>query len=389
LPTGQLTPLGRIEVPLAQVRVPTKLTVTLSLQGTDVANDWDVWVYPADTSVTVPPEVRISQALDEATLAALADGKKVLLLASPAILAKSLPGSFTPVFWSPIWFNNGAGTMSILCDPKHPALAQFPTEEYTNWQWYDLLQRSRSVILDDTPSAFRPLVQVIDNFSRNHKLGNLFEARVGRGRLLVCSLDLWSDLEHRPAARQMLRSLLAYAASEEFRPAQELSVSTLSLLLRPPSALAKMRAAPPSLENAVLHVKAAVNVPVPEKPEPWKPEADQVIVRHEGFDYSVQGGTWRDSVGAAWHDSQNLVVRITCPKGFQGKLYAHFHDWNRLGRVTDIYFEGHSLGSLEGYEAGVWLGFPVTAPDSADGQLELSARPMAANTMITQIVLVK
>jgi hypothetical protein len=36
----------------------------------------------------------------------------------------------------------------------------------------------------------------------------------------------------------------------------------------------------------------------------------------------------------------------------------------------------------------VWLVFPVTAKDSAKGQLELSARPTHANAQITQIVLV-
>ena len=33
------------------------------------------------------------------------------------------------------------------------------------------MQRSRLFILDDTPAAYRPIVQVIDNFARNHKLG--------------------------------------------------------------------------------------------------------------------------------------------------------------------------------------------------------------------------
>ena len=49
------------------------------------------------------------------------------------------------------------------------------------------------------------MVQVIDNFARNHKLGNVFEARVGDGRLLVCTIDLFEHLEQRPAARQFLR----------------------------------------------------------------------------------------------------------------------------------------------------------------------------------------
>ena len=45
-------------------------------------------------------------------------------------------------------------------------------------------------MLDDTPADYRPTVQVIDNFARNHKLGVVFEGRVGKGQLLVCGFDL-------------------------------------------------------------------------------------------------------------------------------------------------------------------------------------------------------
>ena len=249
--TGKLSPLGTIELPLSRIAAPTKLTVTVALQRTDVGNDWDIWVYPQwrvesresrDKSreqgprpSTLDPRLStlVCRSWDADSIAALASGRKVLLLVPRAGLAKSIPGSFTPVFWSPIWFRGGAGTMSILCDPKHPALAQFPTEVYTNWQWYDLLPRSSTIILDDAPRDFRPIVQVIDNFSRNHRLGNLFEARVGEGRLVVSSIDLWSDLQKRPAARQLLYSILAYMDSDAFRPKQELSVDTLSLVLKP------------------------------------------------------------------------------------------------------------------------------------------------------------
>ena len=117
--------------------------------------------------------------------------------------------------------------MGILCDPKHPALADFPTDFYSNWQWYELLDHSRSIILDDTPAEFRPIVQVIDNFARNHKLGVIFEARVGPGRLLVCGIDLPGLVEKHPAARQLLASLQRYAGSDAFHPASELPAGIL------------------------------------------------------------------------------------------------------------------------------------------------------------------
>ena len=56
-------------------------------------------------------------------------------------------------------------------------------------------------------------MQVSDNYDLNHKLGVIFEARVGSGTLLVCALDLETDQEKRPAARQLYRSLMDMRAA--------------------------------------------------------------------------------------------------------------------------------------------------------------------------------
>ncbi len=86
------------------------------------------------------------------------------------------------------------------------------------------------MILDDTPEGFRPIVQVIDNFERNHKLGVIFECRVGAGKLLVCSCDLQAQQNY-PEARQLLYSLLRYMESEAFNPGQALETEFLKSLL--------------------------------------------------------------------------------------------------------------------------------------------------------------
>jgi hypothetical protein len=138
---------------------------------------------------------------------------------------------FTPVFWSNAFFGTQPGTMGILCDPAHPALRDFPTSMHSDWQWWELTEGSHAFILDDTPLSFRPIVQVIDDFHRNHKLGAVIEATVGKGKLLVVSLDLESNLDTRPVARQLRRSLLDYAASREFRPRQPLSVADIEKLM--------------------------------------------------------------------------------------------------------------------------------------------------------------
>jgi hypothetical protein len=89
------------------------------------------------------------------------------------------------------------------------------------------------MVVDDLPPALRPVIQQIDTWFRAHRLAMLFEARVGGGKLLVCSMDLQSDLPQRPVARQMRESLFQYLDSPAFDPQVEVSPDAIRALLRP------------------------------------------------------------------------------------------------------------------------------------------------------------
>lgn len=229
--TGRLTDLGDISASLAKATVPGKFTVTVALKNTSYFNTWDIWIYPEPAPAAIPDNVIVSQRWDEATRAALAEGKRVVLFPAPNSLnpTQCLSGSFLPVFWSPVWFTGSTNTMSILCDPGHPLFSLFPTDAYSNWQWWNLLQGYRTIILNDTPDGFRPIVQVIDNFARNWKLGRVFEARVGKGSLLVCSLNIY--YENMPETASFLKSIYSYAGSDSFKPSQELDMTVLDKIL--------------------------------------------------------------------------------------------------------------------------------------------------------------
>lgn len=214
---GGLTSLGTLACPIPEEGEAEEWELEIALAGTPYRNRWNLWVYPRGLPA-VPSSVRLLSSPKEA-LQALAEGARVVL-APPLGDIKGVAGSFVPVFWSPVHFPDQAGTMGILCDPAHPALRAFPTQSHGDWQWWDPLLRSRSLILDGT--QIRPLVRVIDNFMRNHSLGDVLEARVGKGRLLICTIDIEHELEKRPAARQLRTSLLRYAASDDFQPESEL-----------------------------------------------------------------------------------------------------------------------------------------------------------------------
>ncbi|HAK97307.1 MAG TPA: hypothetical protein DCM87_20535 [Planctomycetes bacterium] len=154
-------------------------------------------------------------------------------------LTHCVKGAFQTDFWCWPMFAKGAidrglepapGTQGFLCDPAHPALAQFPTEFHSNWQWWRLVKNARPIILDETPAVYRPIIHVIDNFARNHKLGLLFETRVGPGALLVCASDLPALQDH-PEARQLMHSLVRYVDSPAFAPTFELDAGLLKKLL--------------------------------------------------------------------------------------------------------------------------------------------------------------
>jgi hypothetical protein len=242
IPLGNGIQLGEIEVPFANVAAPAKLLVTVSLKGTEFTNNWDIWVYPADLDAKPPENVLVADQLDEQVSNALKGGKKVLLMPPLNSIDSDIPAGFSTIFWNTQWTRRQPPhTLGILCDPKHPALAKFPTEYHSNWQWWDLVTKSKFMILDEFGPEFRPIVQVIDDWNTNRKLGLTFEAKVGEGKLLVCSIDLRSNLNQRPVARQMLHSLLRYMDSNAFAPEHSIETELLQSLFRKPSLLSNAR----------------------------------------------------------------------------------------------------------------------------------------------------
>ncbi len=225
IPVGNGYSLGAIEVKLAGIKTAQQLLLTLSLKGTSIRNTWPIWVYPSSVP-NVTADVLITQST-EAALQALAQGQKVLLNPDYRQL-QGVEGKFVPVFWSPVHFPAQATTMGLLCDPAHPALQAFPTDFHTNWQWWDLCTKSTTMLLTDNQRS--PIIRQIDNFANNRSLASLVEARVGEGRLVVCSFDISSDLSNRPVARQLRYSLLSYMNSETFKPQDTLTSDALKTM---------------------------------------------------------------------------------------------------------------------------------------------------------------
>jgi hypothetical protein len=237
IPIGSGTDIGTINASLSSVTVATRLTLTLSLAGTSISNAWSVWV---DPETPTPPDfdlisqgnILIASTYNQPVKDQLAGGGKALIIPNASDLAACLPGKFKPAFWAVALWGDSAqkDTMGAYMNSSHHVFDQFPTEEFTDFQWQDLMDQSSSMILDQLPADFLPIVQVIPNALYNYRLGNLMEANVGNGKLMICSVDITNNLSSRHSARQLRHSILAYMAGGNFIPAKTLTSEDVSNL---------------------------------------------------------------------------------------------------------------------------------------------------------------
>ena len=233
IPAGSRLALGNISMDLSKITAPAKLNLQVAIDGTSYANDWNFWVYP--TTVTDNTKgILVCHELDETAQKVLTKGGKVLLLAAGKVeYGKEVVQYYQPVFWNTSWFKmRPPHTTGAYIDNSHPIFKNFVTDDWGDLQWWELLNKAQTMQLTDFPKGFHPLVQPIDTWFINRKLGMLLEAQVGKGKIVVCSMDLESDLTNRPVARQLRYSILNYMQSKEFRPQYKVDFPILQDIFR-------------------------------------------------------------------------------------------------------------------------------------------------------------
>ena len=251
-----LSSLGCVSAELQQVTAPAKCKLVVRVgqasrlspssavnrdrrdAGPTFENDWDIWVYPAAAPSRTLTDVLVTAQLDEATQKHLASGGKLLLtLPGKAVRnfdTEPVKLGFSSIFWNTAWTGRQAPTtLGILCDPQHSALAEFPTEFHSNWQWWYLLHRAGALRLDLLPKGVEPIVRVIDDWFTARPLGLVVEGKVGAGKVIICGFDLTRDADD-PVSQQMRASLLDYMATPKFSPKTELTTDQIkSLIVQP------------------------------------------------------------------------------------------------------------------------------------------------------------
>jgi hypothetical protein len=87
----------------------------------------------------IPDNEYVSREWNEHTVASAKSGKRILWLMNPTQVKNAIFGAFIPDFWCYPMFKkyNPPGTLGIYCDKNHPVLKGFPTESYSQWQWWN------------------------------------------------------------------------------------------------------------------------------------------------------------------------------------------------------------------------------------------------------------
>lgn len=237
--SGDVFEVGRVELVLAPVQTMQRAELSLRIKGTNVYKRYELWIYPSGVRADFGG-VQVFKTLTAEAEAVLAAGGKVLLMPNPAALDNAIEGTYASDFWCYPMFRSisesmerkvPVGTHGLLIRSEHPALCDFPSATHSTYAWWNVVMNSRSIILDGTSSEWEPIVQTIDNFERNHKLGLLFECKTGGGSLIVCAVDA-AAAGQSPDGRQFLHSLANYVRSDAFAPTFELGLDELAAMVR-------------------------------------------------------------------------------------------------------------------------------------------------------------
>lgn len=229
-PSYEVSAAGKIEIPLTRLNVSAARELTLTVNaGKTLTNSWKIWVYPRAAMPSSDDNVLYTKDLDSTAQARLSAGGKVVWMPDPS-KTKGRKSVFHNHFWNPIMFAWPPMTMGCLMHDDMGMFADFPTSYHTDWQWWDILEYAKVMELQDFPSEIVPFIQVIDSFDSNRKLGIGFEASVCGGKLLVLAMDAEKDIDKRPAARQLLRSIDKYVRGDGFAPRAVVDIEELQSL---------------------------------------------------------------------------------------------------------------------------------------------------------------
>lgn len=230
IPVGKNNQAGVVKMSLSEISEPMRLILVANAAGKG-KNSWQFWVYPEEEAKIASKDIFVADTLDSKALEVLEKGGKVLLTASGKVtLGSDIVQHYLPVFWNTSWFKmRPPHTTGAYIDTAHPLFAKgFPTDDWSNLNWWELLNRAQVMNLLELPADYQSPIQPIDTWHLSRKLGMVVEANVLNGKLFMTTIDIERDLDKRIVAKRMRNAILDYMASDEFNPTLRLEPSVIT-----------------------------------------------------------------------------------------------------------------------------------------------------------------
>ena len=237
IPQGELVSLGNICFNFPELNDAAGMRLKVCIQGSRyVENDWELYCFPESKlgqeilnklseGNCSADDIVVASMLTEELLDSINEGADVLLIG---------PGGLPsmPVRFNPCMAGRPNGEQAIIIYPgnaadKYPAIG-----DYCGYSYYNMLENGHTYCFDDMPFlSFKPTIEVVSSFKKVQKLGALFTAKVGKGRLIASS---FAYNENDTGCANYISTLIEYMQSNNFKPELEASASDLKALIANP-----------------------------------------------------------------------------------------------------------------------------------------------------------
>lgn len=215
---GELKEIHRLCLTIPQYTEAAQLELSAQLWEEEkiTGNCWELYVFPKTEQVPYG-DLRVTNGCTmDALEQDMADGKTVLILGTEPFASEKVTFQLSIA-------GRTTGHLATAI-AEHPLMKRFPHSGFCAKQFEKMLNGGSAAILDGVPGTHNPIVDIATTYKNARREALLFEFRVGKGRLLVCTLNL--D-ETDPGAAWLKKCLIDYAKSENFDPAVPLSAEQL------------------------------------------------------------------------------------------------------------------------------------------------------------------
>lgn len=219
---GELISLEKLSIKAPAVDgIGKHMTLNVNLYGNtySLSNDWDFWVFSNPLRIS-SKNLKIVNELKYDDVDYIQNGGKLLLLGSKPF--QSLPIGFQIASGGRVDGN----TATVVYD--HPLMRDFPHDGFCDWQFMPMMENGKAICFNELNIEFKPIIEIVSTYKMIRKQSAVFELKIGKGKLLVCSLNM---TEQDAAVEKLYERMLEYMSSDEFEPIVEIEAEELKNLI--------------------------------------------------------------------------------------------------------------------------------------------------------------